>query len=457
MVETRSKKRADGSSQPYLMLDAAQRSALKRYRYVGGDSSLIYKYLLSPLAQNCVDYLCPSWLAPNVITLGGLLFSALAVVVSLIFNPTNEPDAGPRWLHLFCAGCMFVYQTLDNMDGKQARKIGASSPLGLLFDHGCDSINTGILLMPLAGVVGAGWSMSMICVISTTFAAFYIQTWEEYHVGELVLPILNGPTEGQLSLMAMAVTSYFCGSGYWQTPTIKVADDSLLNLVGFSWMCPSCMTTSHNHRVCTSELHTPWEMAMFGLMFAGVLTSVGTIGKVILKKCGDASSAGDALRDIVESLVGLAPLAWMLVSSWSWCSWSSVALSPSCRVFTILYLSSIFTEITTHVMISHISGTQIRVMSRLSVLVLPLILLANLFYYNVPYVLERGLFAPASLFSLEQAKLRDSLQPVISEQTIIPVVTLLSIAFTAYQVGHTYSEVAMSLGISIFTVKKKSV
>ena len=49
--------------------------------------------------------------------------SALAVVVSLIFNPTNEPDAGPRWLHLFCAVCMFAYQTLDNMDGKQARKI----------------------------------------------------------------------------------------------------------------------------------------------------------------------------------------------------------------------------------------------------------------------------------------------------------------------------------------------
>ena len=123
MVETRSRK-TEKLESSYRMLDSAQREALKEYRYVGGDMSLIYKYLLSPFAQNCVDCLCPSWLAPNVITLGGLLFSALAVVVSLILNPTNEPDAGPRWLHLFCAVCMFAYQTLDNMDGKQARKIG---------------------------------------------------------------------------------------------------------------------------------------------------------------------------------------------------------------------------------------------------------------------------------------------------------------------------------------------
>jgi hypothetical protein len=33
-------------------------------------------------------------------------------------------------------------QTLDNLDGKQARRTGSSSPLGLLFDHGCDAFNT---------------------------------------------------------------------------------------------------------------------------------------------------------------------------------------------------------------------------------------------------------------------------------------------------------------------------
>jgi phosphatidylglycerophosphate synthase len=38
---------------------------------------------------------------------------------------------------------LFVYQSLDAIDGKQARRTGTSSPLGELFDHGCDSVSTG--------------------------------------------------------------------------------------------------------------------------------------------------------------------------------------------------------------------------------------------------------------------------------------------------------------------------
>lgn len=31
---------------------------------------------------------------------------------------------------------MFAYQSLDAIDGKQARRTGTSGPLGELFDHG---------------------------------------------------------------------------------------------------------------------------------------------------------------------------------------------------------------------------------------------------------------------------------------------------------------------------------
>ena len=37
---------------------------------------------------------------------------------------------------------LFIYQTLDAIDGKQARRTKTSSPLGELFDHGCDSLST---------------------------------------------------------------------------------------------------------------------------------------------------------------------------------------------------------------------------------------------------------------------------------------------------------------------------
>ena len=44
----------------------------------------------------------------------------------------------------FSAGMgLFIYQTLDAIDGKQARRTGSSNALGELFDHGCDSMSTG--------------------------------------------------------------------------------------------------------------------------------------------------------------------------------------------------------------------------------------------------------------------------------------------------------------------------
>ena len=45
-------------------------------------------------------------------------------------------------VYLTAAAALLAYQTLDNMDGKQARRTGSSSPLGQLFDHGCDAFNT---------------------------------------------------------------------------------------------------------------------------------------------------------------------------------------------------------------------------------------------------------------------------------------------------------------------------
>lgn len=54
-------------------------------------------------------------------------------------NARLEP---PRWACALCALGLFIYQSLDAIDGKQARRTNSSSPLGELFDHGCDSIST---------------------------------------------------------------------------------------------------------------------------------------------------------------------------------------------------------------------------------------------------------------------------------------------------------------------------
>lgn len=65
----------------------------------------------------------------------------------------------PLWAYLLCAVGLFVYQSLDAIDGKQARRTNSSSPLGELFDHGCDSLSTG---------------QALIAFITTHFCSFVL-------------------------------------------------------------------------------------------------------------------------------------------------------------------------------------------------------------------------------------------------------------------------------------------
>ncbi len=49
-----------------------------------------------------------------------------------------------------------TYRILDEMDGKQARRTGNSSPLGLIFDHGCDAFTTGLQTIMTVKLIQVG-------------------------------------------------------------------------------------------------------------------------------------------------------------------------------------------------------------------------------------------------------------------------------------------------------------
>ncbi|GMI49056.1 hypothetical protein TrCOL_g4051 [Triparma columacea] len=216
-----------------LFIDAKATATLKGYKYSGSDLSLTYKYILSPLAQKCVDLFTPRSVAPNTITLTGFLLIIIAYIIMWFYAPdvagsvlckTNHDDcvetgSVPRWVFLANAVALLVYQTLDNMDGKQARRTGSSSPLGMLFDHGCDALNS-----PLSSI---NWCVAMSInhttplVIFWTLAAsaipFYISTWEEYYTGSLILPIINGPSEGLILAASLSGISFVHGPQVWHS------------------------------------------------------------------------------------------------------------------------------------------------------------------------------------------------------------------------------------------------
>ncbi|MFM7852058.1 MAG: CDP-alcohol phosphatidyltransferase family protein [Flammeovirgaceae bacterium] len=56
----------------------------------------------------------------------------------------------PSYCFYFLAIAVWTYSTLDAIDGKQARRTKSSSPLGQLFDHGCDSFSTTFFVLALA-------------------------------------------------------------------------------------------------------------------------------------------------------------------------------------------------------------------------------------------------------------------------------------------------------------------
>ena len=78
---------------------------------------------------------------PNLITLLGYFAIVASFVVTYYYSPDYETGL-PEWVYLFNCLCVFFYQTMDALDGKQARRTGTSSPLGELFDHGCDAMTT---------------------------------------------------------------------------------------------------------------------------------------------------------------------------------------------------------------------------------------------------------------------------------------------------------------------------
>ncbi|KAM4097780.1 hypothetical protein ACJW30_07G027900 [Castanea mollissima] len=113
-------------------------AALHRYKYNGVDHSYIAKYVLQPFWSRFVHFF-PLWMPPNMITLIGFMFLVISALLGYIYSPRLD-SAPPRWVHFAHGLLLFLYQTFDVVDGKQARRTNSSSPLGELFDHGCDAI-----------------------------------------------------------------------------------------------------------------------------------------------------------------------------------------------------------------------------------------------------------------------------------------------------------------------------
>lgn len=185
---------------------------LKKYKYSSIDNSLVSKYVLKPFYTRFVNVF-PLWLAPNLITLLGLLFTGISVVLVMIYNPNFDSEY-PKLVYFVFALNLFLYQTFDACDGLQARRTNSSSPLGELFDHCVDAINTTLGVIVFSSVMNYSPLIVILALFSTTLN-FYLSTWEEFHTGTLYLSVFSGPVEGVLILCIMDIITGFTGPQLW--------------------------------------------------------------------------------------------------------------------------------------------------------------------------------------------------------------------------------------------------
>lgn len=195
-----------GAAARHYITEVGGQNILK-YKYKGCDNSMMYRYFCSPLADAIVRGVLPLWVAPNVITCFSLVPSLLGHCV-IWYYCNDFRTKCPSWCWVVSGICTFLYQTLDNMDGKQARRTGSSSPLGLLLDHGVDALNITLSSLNVMALlqVRDSW-MHCLIIWSASACPFFFATWEEFYTGSLFLGILNGPTDGVLILCASQIFS----------------------------------------------------------------------------------------------------------------------------------------------------------------------------------------------------------------------------------------------------------
>ncbi|XP_055628827.1 cholinephosphotransferase 1 isoform X2 [Toxorhynchites rutilus septentrionalis] len=210
------------------LLQPAQLKKLGDHKYSCSNVSM-----LDPFLQPWWCWLVgkvPLWLAPNLITIVGLIINIVTTLILIYFSP-NGREEPPRWACALCALGLFIYQSLDAIDGKQARRTNSSTPLGELFDHGCDSISTVFVALSACVSVQLGYYprwMFFQCFCAMTL--FYCAHWQTYVSGTLRFGKID-VTEAQCTIIGIHLISAVFGPSIWMTK---------MPVIGSTWNYTVC-------------------------------------------------------------------------------------------------------------------------------------------------------------------------------------------------------------------------
>jgi ethanolaminephosphotransferase len=292
---------------------------------------------------------------------------------------------------------LFAYNTLDNMDGKQARRTKSSSALGLLFDHGCDSLNAGYatsLLFFSLLTSGATALTPLLWTVATT--GFYAATWEEFHVHHFVLPVFNGPDEGVSIVVAAFLLVSVVGIGVWDVTVLGTS--------------------------------VTWRAVMAGIVTLSCIVTVATQATNVARKVsvtgGAAAVAAAAWR--------FTPVLALSATLWATFVFAHPVFVAAPRVL-FLGMGAAFSDSVSKLMVSHVCAQEFR-----------------------PAWAAIAATAVVPVHAALRAGLGAGLWGAGADVTVVALVAAANVAGLATFALHAVRDLAAALGIYVFSLQKRT-
>ena len=90
----------------------------------------------------------------------------------------------------------------------------------MVFDHGVDCFAAGVLPLIFSRILQVGDNMIAKIFFFAIYQAFYLATLEHYYLGRLILPPINGVSDGCVFVTPFCIYTAYVGNNFWATPVV---------------------------------------------------------------------------------------------------------------------------------------------------------------------------------------------------------------------------------------------
>jgi len=134
------------------------------------------------------------------------------------------------WMGFLILSTQFTYITLDAMDGKHARALGMSSPLGCMLDHGCDALTTTCQATFLTSLITRfDTTLFQFAIYLLAQTSFFSCQWAASYEKKLET---GGATEAQYGAMIPSLLHMIFGAAIWKNREVGFVVEVILMTLG---------------------------------------------------------------------------------------------------------------------------------------------------------------------------------------------------------------------------------